>query len=82
MPMYREKRGILGSWGCRPNATQNVQSKRKDVAEPNCVVGVVRVVVAGFWMKQTLMDRGNGGIGGGIASLLLRVLFAFVGFGR
>ncbi len=32
------------------------------------LLGLLNSSTACFWMKQTLMDRGNGGIGGGIAS--------------
>jgi hypothetical protein len=52
MPMYREKKGISRRWGRRPKAAKNVQSKRKDAAEPDYVVSVVRVVVPSLWMKQ------------------------------
>jgi hypothetical protein len=32
------------------------------------LLGLLNSSTASFWLKQTLMDRGNGGIGGGIAN--------------
>ena len=45
------------------------------------LLGLLNSSTACFWMKQTLHDKGGGGIGGGIASEAWEHFFEFTGTG-
>ncbi len=45
------------------------------------LLGLLNSSIACFWMKQTLHDKGGGGIGGGLATELWEHFFEFTGTG-
>ncbi|WP_295442662.1 BREX-2 system adenine-specific DNA-methyltransferase PglX [uncultured Thiodictyon sp.] len=59
---------IRDGWIC--NRTAPMIKLRADVTEERYLrlLGIINSSVACFWLKHTLMDRGGGGIGGGLAT--------------